>query len=102
RDEVATFQLTEMHPIPSRAGSTSQGYRIAEDQSAGMRAFHNLIPHAPGRPPEVSPTRFSQCPLRSESDRSAALPQSVPMCPTPEVALLIELPSPHARLTGQR
>src|SRR5262249_31593810 len=28
----------EMHPIPSRAGSTSQGYRIAADQSAGMRA----------------------------------------------------------------
>ena len=30
------FPLTEMHPIPSRAGSTSQVYRIAADQSAGM------------------------------------------------------------------
>jgi len=35
-DEIATFHLTEMHPIPSRAGSTSQAYRIAADQSAGM------------------------------------------------------------------
>src|SRR5262249_4097575 len=38
RDELATFHLTEMHPIPSRAGSTSQGYRIAAEQSAGSRA----------------------------------------------------------------
>src|SRR5262249_58024838 len=37
RDEVAPFPMTEMHPIPSRAGSTSQAYRIAPDQSAGMQ-----------------------------------------------------------------
>src|SRR5262249_50929188 len=40
RDELAPFPLTEMHPIPSRARSTLQGYRIAADQSAGIRAVH--------------------------------------------------------------
>jgi len=33
RDELAPFYLTEMHPIPSRAGSTSQNtglHRISQ------------------------------------------------------------------------
>src|SRR5262249_16006080 len=79
-DELASFQLMEMHPIPSRAGSTSQGYRMAEDQAAGIGAVHNLMLEGPGRAPGVSPTRLDRCPLRSESDRGAALPQSVAMC----------------------
>src|SRR5262249_7572817 len=37
RDELAPFHLTEMHPIPSRAGSTSQGYRISADTQGGPR-----------------------------------------------------------------
>src|SRR5262249_2035643 len=34
RDEVASFQLIELHPVPASQGRIA-GYRIASDQSAG-------------------------------------------------------------------
>jgi hypothetical protein len=35
-DEVAPFQLIELHPVPASQGRIA-GYRIASDQSAGTR-----------------------------------------------------------------
>jgi hypothetical protein len=34
RDELASFQLIELHPVPASQGRIT-GYRIASDQSAG-------------------------------------------------------------------
>src|SRR5215472_5211614 len=39
-DELAPFQLIELHPIPASQGRVA-GYRIASDQSAGMLEFCN-------------------------------------------------------------
>jgi hypothetical protein len=35
RDEVASFQLIELHSIPASQGRIVGGYRIGEDQSGG-------------------------------------------------------------------
>src|SRR5215471_13788043 len=40
RDEIATFQLVELHRTPASQGRVA-GYRIASDQSAGMLEFCN-------------------------------------------------------------
>src|SRR5262249_30153966 len=40
RDEVAAFQLIELHSFPPAKGHVT-GYRIASDQSAGMLEFCN-------------------------------------------------------------
>jgi hypothetical protein len=40
RDEVAAFQLIELHSFPPAKGRVT-GYRIASDQSAGMLEFCN-------------------------------------------------------------
>jgi hypothetical protein len=40
RDELAAFQLIELHSIPASQGRVA-GYRIASDQSAGMLEFCN-------------------------------------------------------------
>jgi hypothetical protein len=40
RDEIASFQLIELHSIPASQGRVA-GYRIASDQSAGMPEFCN-------------------------------------------------------------
>jgi hypothetical protein len=37
RDELAAFQLIELHSIPSSQGCFA-GYRIGEDQSGGIRS----------------------------------------------------------------
>src|SRR5215471_8802003 len=39
RDELMTFQLTEMHPIPSRAGSTSQDIGLQRISQRDTRAI---------------------------------------------------------------
>ena len=39
RDELTTFQLTEMHPIPSRAGSTSQDTGLQRISQRDTRAI---------------------------------------------------------------
>jgi hypothetical protein len=40
RDELATFQLIELHSFSASQGRVA-GYRIASDQSAGMLEFCN-------------------------------------------------------------
>jgi hypothetical protein len=40
RDELATFQLIDLHSLPASQGRVA-GYRIASDESAGMLEFCN-------------------------------------------------------------
>jgi hypothetical protein len=52
RDELAPFQLTEMHPIPSRAGSTPQdignGSRAIGEGDLGPQLAKGPAPQRPG------------------------------------------------------
>ena len=47
RDELAPFHLTEMHPIPSRAGSTSQDIGL---QRISQRVCERFTTPSPKRP----------------------------------------------------
>ena len=42
RDELASFQLIELHSIRASQGRIG-GYRISEDQSGGNEGFYNLV-----------------------------------------------------------
>ena len=47
RDEVTPFPLTEMHPIPSRAGSTSQDIGLQRNSQRVSEAMPRSAPQTP-------------------------------------------------------
>jgi hypothetical protein len=55
RDEIASFQLIELHSTPASQGRVA-GYRIASDQSAGMLEFCKRSWFC-GRPPATHSAR---------------------------------------------
>src|SRR3984893_16089061 len=54
RDEFASFHSIELHPIPHKPGPGATGYRIDDDQSAGVR----MILHTECRAAPKTASRF--------------------------------------------
>jgi len=66
RDEFASFHSIELHPIPHKPGPGTAGYRIDDDQSAGVRMIlHTECRAAPKLRPGLSPVLLNQQTLRS-------------------------------------
>jgi hypothetical protein len=48
RDELAPFELSELHPVPASQRCPIAGYRIGKDQSEVSERFCNLSPIGEG------------------------------------------------------
>src|ERR1700730_3952438 len=66
RDEFASFHSIELHPIPHKPGPGATGYRIDDDQSAGVRMIlHTECRAAPKLRLGLSPVLLNQQTLTS-------------------------------------